>query len=157
MPSLRFRARILRRKSWSNSKLFPWLSFFGILCARLIFLGVVNQPEEKEGRQKTVMKKIALVATNLALAALVTLALALPNANAAKKKVDCDQVMSELNAGKKPKEVAKDLSISTSSVYRCRKKASAAAKTSTTGGASATTGAAAASPAASPGMTSKTH
>jgi len=102
------------------------------------------------------MKKIALVATNLALAAVVTLALALPNAHAAKKKVDCDQVMSELNAGKKAKEVAKDLSISTSSVYRCKKKAGAAAKTST-GGASATSGAAAASPAASPGMTSKTH
>jgi hypothetical protein len=43
------------------------------------------------------------------------------NAYAATKKVDCTKVMSELQGGKKVKEVAKDMSISTSSVYRCRK------------------------------------
>ena len=107
------------------------------------------------------MKKIVLVATNLALAALVTLALSLPSAHAAaKKKVDCDQVMSELNAGKKPKEVARDLSISTSSVYRCRKKANAAgsasAKTGAMGGSAPSSSAGAASPAAA-ASPSKSH
>jgi hypothetical protein len=37
-------------------------------------------------------------------------------------KVDCSQVMSELNGGKKAKDVAGDMKISTSSVYRCKKK-----------------------------------
>ena len=49
------------------------------------------------------------------------------NAYAATKRIDCTKVMSELQGGKKAKEVAKDMSISTSSVYRCRKMA----KTST--------------------------
>jgi hypothetical protein len=35
-------------------------------------------------------------------------------------KVDCSKVMSELNSGKKVAEVATDLRISPSSVYRCR-------------------------------------
>jgi len=50
------------------------------------------------------------------------------------KKVDCDKVMSEIGAGKKTKDISKDLSISTSSVYRCKRKASvtASAGTSTT-------------------------
>ncbi len=39
-------------------------------------------------------------------------------------KVDCGKVMSEVSAGKKAGEIAKDLNISTSSVYRCKKKAS---------------------------------
>jgi len=43
-------------------------------------------------------------------------------------KVDCAKVMDELNAGKKPRAVAQDLKISTSSVYRCRSRARAAAK-----------------------------
>ena len=46
----------------------------------------------------------------------------------ASTKVDCDAVMNEVNSGKKAKEVAKDLSISTSSVYRCKKHAAASAK-----------------------------
>jgi hypothetical protein len=37
-------------------------------------------------------------------------------------KIDCGQVMSELNGGKKAKDVAGDMKISTSSVYRCKKK-----------------------------------
>lgn len=37
-------------------------------------------------------------------------------------KVDCTKVMSEVSAGKKTGEIAKDLNISTSSVYRCKKK-----------------------------------
>ena len=43
-------------------------------------------------------------------------------------KVDCVKVMSELNSGKKAREVAQDLKISTSSVYRCRRNAHAATK-----------------------------
>src|SRR5882757_1881229 len=46
-------------------------------------------------------------------------------------KVDCNAVMNELNSGKHPKEVAKDLSISTSSVHRCERHAQAAAKGNT--------------------------
>ena len=46
-------------------------------------------------------------------------------------EVNCDAVMNELYGGKHPKEVAKDLSISTSSVYRCKRHAQAAAKAST--------------------------
>src|SRR5260370_34340460 len=46
-------------------------------------------------------------------------------------KVDCNAVMSELNSGKHPKQVAKDLSIATSSVCRCKRQAHAAAKAST--------------------------
>lgn len=37
-------------------------------------------------------------------------------------RIDCDQVMSELGSGKKPKEVSESMKISVSSVYRCRKK-----------------------------------
>jgi DNA-binding NarL/FixJ family response regulator len=37
-------------------------------------------------------------------------------------RIDCEQVMSELGSGKKPKEVAESMKISVSSVYRCRKK-----------------------------------
>jgi hypothetical protein len=47
-------------------------------------------------------------------------------------KVDCSKVMSELNSGKKAYDVAEDLKISTSSVYRCRRKAHSAAKSSPT-------------------------
>jgi transposase len=43
-------------------------------------------------------------------------------ANAYANKVDCSKVMSEVSAGKKAKDIASDLKISTSSVYRCKKK-----------------------------------
>lgn len=42
------------------------------------------------------------------------------------KRVECDKVMSEVAAGKKTKDIAADLKISTSSVYKCKKKAAAA-------------------------------
>jgi len=45
-------------------------------------------------------------------------------------KIDCGQVMSELNAGKKAKQIATDMSISKSSVYRCKNKELAEAKKS---------------------------
>ena len=74
-----------------------------------------------------VIKKIAVMAASAMLLATMVFAAGARTAYAA-TKVDCDAVMGELNAGKKAKEVAKDLSISTSSVYRCKKHAAAAAK-----------------------------
>ena len=73
-------------------------------------------------------KKFALAAATAML--VTTVAFAARPAFAA-AKVDCDAVMNELNSGKKAKEVATDLSISTSSVYRCKRHAKAAAKAST--------------------------
>ncbi len=72
------------------------------------------------------------------------------------QKVNCDKVMEEVHAGKKTKEIDKDLSISSSSVYKCKKKAGASASKNTpakgagsmTSSAAATSPAAAASPAA---------
>ena len=74
------------------------------------------------------MKKFALVAATAML--VTTVAFAARPAFAA-AKVDCDAVMNELNSGKKAKEVATDLSISTSSVYRCKRHAKEAAKAAT--------------------------
>jgi len=71
---------------------------------------------------------------------------AAPAHAAAKTKVDCDAVLQELNSGKKVKEVASDLKISPSSVYRCKRKEMAKA------GAKAGNDAAA-KPAASPAAT----
>ena len=90
------------------------------------------------------MKKLAIAIASSALVALIGLQLAAPAFAAG--KVDCDAVMSELNSGKKPAEVAKDLKISKSSVYRCRKRAKAAAA----GGASPAAAASSAAPAAPP-------
>lgn len=73
----------------------------------------------------------------------VTLGIGLTPVIARAAKVDCSKVMSELNSGKKASDVAQDLKISTSSVYRCRRKAHPAAK-------SASTAAAAASPMMAP-------
>jgi hypothetical protein len=69
-------------------------------------------------------KKLALVAS-LMLATALTLQFGLSNLYAA-NKIDCAQVMTELNGGKKVAEVAKDMKISKSSVYRCRKAAAKA-------------------------------
>jgi hypothetical protein len=74
-----------------------------------------------------VIKKIAVVAASAMLMATVFV----NTRPAYAAKVDCDAVMNEINSGKKPKEVAKDLSISTSSVYRCKRAAKAAAKAAT--------------------------
>jgi Skp family chaperone for outer membrane proteins len=74
-------------------------------------------------RSFRIMKRLAMVAASVFLAAALGVAMAVPSAYAAHKKVDCDKVMQELNSGKKPKAVAKDLDISRSSVYRCRRKA----------------------------------
>jgi transposase len=42
---------------------------------------------------------------------------------AADKKVDCGKILTEIETGKSAQEVAKTMGISTSSVYRCEKKA----------------------------------
>ncbi len=78
-------------------------------------------------------------------ALVVTLGIGFKPIIAQAAKVDCAKVMSELDSGKKPREVATDLKISTSSVYRCRRKARAAAKSSTAAAAQS-------SPMASPPM-----
>ena len=74
------------------------------------------------------IKKFALAAASAML--VTTVAFAARPAYAT-TKVDCDAVMNEINSGKKAKEVATDLSISTSSVYRCKKHAKEAAKAGT--------------------------
>jgi hypothetical protein len=74
-------------------------------------------------------KKIALVAASAMLATSVAFSVSARPAFAA--KVDCDAVMGEVNSGKKAKEIATDLSISTSSVYRCKRHAKEAAKAAT--------------------------
>jgi hypothetical protein len=75
-------------------------------------------------------KKIALAAASAMLVTTVAFATSAGPAYAA-TKVDCDAVMNEINSGKKAKEVATDLSISTSSVYRCKRHAKEAAKAAT--------------------------
>jgi hypothetical protein len=73
-------------------------------------------------------KRFSLVIALLVLTVAAALALRPGSAWAtAGKRVDCGKVMSEVQAGKKAKEIATDLSISTSSVYKCKKKAKAAA------------------------------
>jgi hypothetical protein len=94
------------------------------------------------------LKKIRLGITGLALIAFLGVELGAGQAYA--NKVDCDKVMAEVGAGKKASDIAKDLSISTSSVYRCKKKAKAAASP-----AAGTSPMAAASPAGS--MKAKRH
>jgi hypothetical protein len=77
------------------------------------------------------MKKTSALAASLAVATALSLQFGLSKAYAAShKKVDCAAVMTELQAGKKVAEVAKDMKISKSSVYTCRKKAKAAAMAS---------------------------
>jgi hypothetical protein len=96
------------------------------------------------------MKKLALIAS-FAVTAALSLQFSLTSAYAASHKVDCSQVMTELQAGKKVGEVAKDMKVSKSSVYRCRKAAAKEAKAAGTAS-SAAMGSPAAmmSPAATP-------
>ncbi len=78
----------------------------------------------------TLMRKFAIATASAVLGVALSLSMAVPVVHAA-DKVDCDAVMQELGQGKKAKEVAKDLNISTSSVYRCKRHAKAAAKAET--------------------------
>src|SRR5258707_14877503 len=96
-----------------------------------------------------VIKKIAVTAASAMLVATMVFAAGARPAFAA-TKVDCDAVMGELNSGKKAKEVAKDLTISTSSVYRCKKHAKEAAKASTSSMSAANKGTTPRAPASAP-------
>ncbi len=100
------------------------------------------------------IKKFVAVATTLALVTVMTFTLSIPKAQAA-GKVDCDKVMEQINAGKKPKEVAKDLGISVSSVRKCKRKARAAMKKEAPAAAPAPAAPAAPAPAAAPSAGAK--
>ena len=76
------------------------------------------------------IKKSAVVAASAMFVATMVLGASSRPAYAT-DKVDCNAVMNELYGGKHPKEVAKDLSISTSSVYKCKRHAEAGGKAST--------------------------
>jgi hypothetical protein len=77
------------------------------------------------------MRKLALGIAGLFLVGAVGIGINPTSAWAtAGKKVDCDKVMSEVGAGRKTKDIAADLKISTSSVYRCKKKAAGTASAS---------------------------
>jgi hypothetical protein len=96
-------------------------------------------PQKNQGE---FMKKLVPRLIGVAFITLATTLSFAPMSQAAAGKVNCDAVMKELNAGKKPRQVAQDLSISVSSVYRCRRRARAHAGKPT------------ASPAASPAAAS---
>jgi hypothetical protein len=70
------------------------------------------------------MKKLATIGACLAIVSAMALGVVVPNGYAARGvKVDCTKVMQELGEGKKSKEVAADMKISVSSVYKCRRRA----------------------------------
>jgi Mor family transcriptional regulator len=74
---------------------------------------------------------VSKIVTGIAgVAFMLTLGIGLKPVVAHAAKVDCSKVMSELNSGKKVHAVAEDLKISTSSVYRCRRRAQTAKSTS---------------------------
>jgi hypothetical protein len=94
------------------------------------------------------MSKIKVAVGGFAVAVMLGAMLPASGALAARHKVDCSKVMDELNSGKKTKEVAKDLHISTSSVRRCAKKAKAEGGTMASPAAAASPAAEMAPPAA---------
>ena len=75
------------------------------------------------------MKRVAIVAISALMGAAFLFAAGVSTSYAA--KVDCSKVMDELNSGKSAKDVATDLGISTSSVYRCKRHAKEEAKAGT--------------------------
>jgi hypothetical protein len=93
--------------------------FSGILCAVRDSLW-----------EDTMIRRPLLLLPSLAIIA--TISVSVGSRIAYANKVDCGKVMSEVAAGKKAKDIASDLKISTSSVYRCKKKAKSAAKPGTT-------------------------
>jgi hypothetical protein len=81
------------------------------------------------------MKRFVMTLAAGAVGLTIGVGMSIPSAHAASKtKVDCDAVMKEVNGGKKTKEIAKDMSISPSSVYRCKKKEMASAKAASKAG-----------------------
>jgi hypothetical protein len=95
-----------------------------------------------------VKNKLALFAS-FVIAVALGLQFGLSNVYAA-NKIDCAKVMTELHSGKKAAEVAKDMKISKSSVYRCRKAAAKASGGMETPAAPMASPAAMASPAMAP-------
>lgn len=95
------------------------------------------------------MRKLAIATASAMLGIALSLSAVVPAVHAA-DKVDCDAVMQELGQGKKAKEVAADLKISASSVYRCKRHAKQAAKAETKSQKMSDRAADAASAAASP-------
>jgi hypothetical protein len=75
------------------------------------------------------MKRVAIVAASALMGAAFIFAAGVSSSYAA--KVDCSKVMDELNGGKSAKDVATDLGISRSSVYRCKRHAKEEAKAAT--------------------------
>ena len=73
------------------------------------------------------MRKVAIATASAMLGVALSLSSMVPAVYAA-ETVNCDAVMQELGQGKKAKEVAADLKISRSSVYRCKRHAKNAAK-----------------------------
>jgi hypothetical protein len=97
-----------------------------------------------------VKRKLILGIAGLSLAVAVGVGFNSSNAWATTgHKVDCDKVMAEVHGGKKTKDIDKDLNISSSSVYRCKKKAGGSASKSA-GTKAASAGTAAPAGAASP-------
>jgi hypothetical protein len=94
------------------------------------------------------MKKLGTGLIGIVFVGMVFASFAVPAAQAAGSKVNCESVMQELNAGKKPKQVAQDMKISVSSVYRCRRQARAKERKSGASPAAVASPAAMASPAA---------
>lgn len=76
------------------------------------------------------MRKLAIATASAMLGVALSFSAVVPAVYAA-DKVDCDAVMQELSGGKKVKEVAADMKISASSVYRCKRHAKQAAKAET--------------------------
>jgi hypothetical protein len=76
------------------------------------------------------MKRLTIVAGSALMGAAFLFAAGVHTSYAA-TKVDCGKVMDEVNAGKSAKDIATDLGISRSSVYRCKRHAKNAAKAGT--------------------------
>jgi hypothetical protein len=70
------------------------------------------------------MKRLAKMGACLVIGSMMVFGFSVPNARAARGvKTDCTKVIQELDSGKKPKEVAADMKISVSTVYKCRRRA----------------------------------
>jgi hypothetical protein len=94
-----------------------------------VISGMLCRSKLTAAKEDTVIRKLGLGLAGLMLAA--ALGIEFMPAKAYAARVDCTKVMAEVNAGKKPKVIAKSLGISTSSVYRCKRKARLAAKKET--------------------------
>ncbi|MGO9454419.1 MAG: hypothetical protein ACLQDV_25730 [Candidatus Binataceae bacterium] len=72
------------------------------------------------------MRRLTIVTASAMLGIALSLSMAIPAVHA-DEKVHCKAVMKALGQGKKADEVASDMNIPTSSVYRCLRKANKAA------------------------------